>query len=96
MLQSCGFGIDLTKEVYLQAAVNRNHLIILGNDIHIVNVLNRSDLHHLVIIDPVIKLLRTHREGIGHLALVDLLVAGQLACLEQVQISVYEHFGVNA
>ena len=97
MLPYVRFGVNLTLNVYLQTAVDGNNIVVGSDNADIIYIVYRHTLYDRIVIQEIIQSLRTLAECMYQLTLVDVLsVACDLAGFIQLQISVYEHFGMNA
>ena len=57
MLRADRLGADLTEEVDLDRRVDGDHVVVLADDVRVVDVFDRQDLHGRVIVDIVINAL---------------------------------------
>ena len=57
MLRADRLGADLTEEVDLDRRVDGDHVVVLADNIRVVDVFDRQDLHGRVIVDIVINAL---------------------------------------
>ena len=65
-----GFRTDLPGQIYLQAGIDGNHIIVFADDMGIIYEIDGIKLHTGIIIDPVIQLAGSHgksKDGtVGH------------------------------
>ena len=57
MLRADRLGADLAEEVDLDRRVDGDHVVVLADDVRVVDVFDRQDLHGRVIVDIVINAL---------------------------------------
>ena len=96
VLDARGLGIHLTKQVAVDGVVDGDEVVDLGDDEHVVRIVDRRTHDLGIAIHVVIELLRAGGEGKDLTALVELLVlAGDLAGEGHVDKAVDIHLGVN-
>ena len=96
VLDAGGLGVDLTEEVAVDGVVDGDEVVDLGDDKHVVRIVDRRTHDIGIAIHVVIELLRAGGEGKDLTALVELLVlAGDLAGEGHVDKAVDVHLGVN-
>ena len=97
MLDAGGLGVHLAEQVQVDDVVDGDELIQLGDDVHVVGVVNRSAHDVGVLVHVVIQLLGTSSESEDLTAIVQgLVLAVDLAGLGDVHEGVDVHLGVNA
>ena len=95
--QAHGGGDHLPHQVNLHAGVDGDQVVILGNDIGIVDILDRVHGHGGVVVHVVVEAAGAHEEGGHALAPVEgLLLVGDVARLGQLHHAVGEHLRVDA
>ena len=97
MVESDSFGCYLSIEVDLQAGVDRDHVVILPDHIGVIRMIDGVHLDHIILIDEVIKCLRTHDDGADDLTWMQgLLLTRHIARVDHVHNAIGEHLRVQA
>ena len=96
VLDARGLRVHLTEQIAVDGVVDGDEVVDLGDDKHVVRIVDRRTHDLWIAIHVVIELLRAGGEGKDLTALVELLVlAGDLAGEGHVDKAVDIHFGVN-
>jgi len=92
-----GVGAHLAGEIHLQRRVDRDHVVVLGDEERIVRVLRRVHLDDRVVVDEFIQLAAAGGEAADDLAGIEhLFASGNHAAFGQLADAVGEHLRVDA